>query len=289
LSQPPGSLHGKIKITEQGEVIAYRYSNRDIAHRHLQQVVNAVLLMVGAPPEQTIKPEWLGVMEELAVLGRHAWRDFVYETEGFGQYWIQATPIHELAQLPIGSRPAKRAKGGFENVRAIPWVFSWMQSRAIIPSWFGLGYALQNYRTQNGESLALLREMYDTWSFFRALIQNAQLDLAKADMGIVERYASLVQDGELRREILGRIQTEHALASIMICEITGQRFLLEHAPVLRLSIERRNPYTDPLNFIQVALLAKYRTMRETDKEYEATLAAILATVNGIAAAMKTTG
>lgn len=289
LSQPPGSLHGRIKITEQGEVIAYRYSNPDIAMRHLQQVVNAVILMLGAPPDKPIQTEWQAAMESLAEIGREAWRKFVYETPSFADYWQQSTPIQELAAMPIGSRPAKRQKGGFENVRAIPWVFSWMQSRVILPSWFGVGIALDTYCRENPNGLTVMQAMYEDWSFFRALIQNTQLDVAKADMDIAERYKSLVTDEPLRNSIFERIRQEHQLTSDMICKITGQTYLMEQSPTLHLSIERRNPYTDPLNFIQVDLLRRLRALPPDDEQYDDVMKAVLQTVNGIAAAMKTTG
>jgi phosphoenolpyruvate carboxylase len=290
LSQPPASMQGRIKITEQGEVIAYRYSNAEIARRHLHQVLHAVLLAQGAPPRYDVRPEWRAAMDRLADAGRRAYRTLVYETPGFLEYWQQATPINELAHLPISSRPTKRrAQGGFADIRAIPWMFSWMQSRAIVPSWYGVGYALETFCQENGEGLALLREMYQQWSFFRALVDNVQLDIAKADMGIAQLYASLVEDADLREAIFGQIATEHERASRMLCLILEQDDLLGNQPVLKRSIERRNPYVDPLNFIQVALLRELRRLPPDTPEYNAALEAVLATVNGIAAGMKTTG
>ncbi|MCI0714332.1 MAG: phosphoenolpyruvate carboxylase [Chloroflexi bacterium] len=286
LSQPPRSIMGRIKITEQGEVIGFRYSNEDIALRHLQQVVHAMMITMGAPPEFEIKPQWLAAMEHLATTGRQEWRDFVYETPGFGSYWSQATPINELSTMPIGSRPAKRQKGGFENVRAIPWVFSWMQNRTIIPSWYGVGMAIEAYCEQRPGGLDVLRDMYEHWLFFRALIQNTQLDVAKADLGIAELYSTLVTDKDLRDSIFRRIRAEHQRAGEWICRVTGQDFLMQNSPILRLSIERRNPYVDPLNFIQVDLL---RHLREEPHNGEELLSAVLLTINGIAAGMKTTG
>jgi phosphoenolpyruvate carboxylase len=290
LSQPPGSMRGRIKITEQGEVIAYRYTNAEIARRHLNQVVNAVLLAAGLPRRPLAQPEWVSAMEALADYGRGYYRDFVYETEGFIDYWQQATPINELARLPISSRPAKRKKaGGFGDIRAIPWVFSWMQSRAIIPSWYGVGSALQQFCASGEGNLPLLRTMYQQWPFFRSLVDNVQLDLAKADMGIAELYASLVQDDTLRSDVFTRMTEEHALATRKICEILEQTELLERIPTMQLSIERRNPYVDPLNFIQVALLRELRELTPDSPDYERTLGGVLSTVNGIAAGMKTTG
>jgi phosphoenolpyruvate carboxylase len=289
LSQPPLSLRGGIKITEQGEVIAYRYGNADIARRHLHQVMHAGLIAMGAPLETEVLPQWPAAMAEMAQMGQKAYRSLVYETPGFIEYWQQATPISELARLPISSRPAKRAKGGFESIRAIPWVFSWMQSRAILPSWYGVGTALETFSQQNGENLALLQEMVVRWPFFNMVIQNLQLDVAKADMGIAELYASLVDDAAIRDEIFGRIKAEHERTCRMIALILKQKEVLDDVPVIKRSIERRNPYVDPLNFIQVALLQELRALEPDTPNYERVLDAVLATVNGIAAGMKTTG
>jgi phosphoenolpyruvate carboxylase len=290
LAAPPGSMRGRIKITEQGEVIAYRYSNPAIANRHLNQVMHAALIAAGKPRESRSTPEWRAAMDTLTEAGKGAFRDLVYETPTFGEYWHQATPINELSRLQISSRPAKRKKGGdFLSIRAIPWVFSWMQSRALIPSWFGVGTALAGFYQEQSGKLDLLRTMYTNWPFFTALIDNVQLDIAKADMGIAELYASLVTDETVRESIFSRIKTEHELACRAICDILQQAELLDKMPVMQLSIERRNPYVDPLNFIQVALLDELRQLPPDSPEFNETLAAVLATINGIAAGMKTTG
>ncbi len=294
LSQPPESLRGGIKITEQGEVIAYRYSNAEIARRHLHQVTHAVLLALGSPhppaEAQAVPPDWRAAMELLSAAGERSYRTFVYETPGFLEYWQQGTPINELANLPISSRPAKRAKqGGFESIRAIPWVFSWMQSRAIVPSWFGVGYALATFCAEQPGGLDTLRQMYHDWPFFNALIENVQLDLAKADMGIAELYAGLVSNAELRAALFETMKAEYLLAGRMVCDVIGQPELLDNAPVMKRSIERRNPYVDPLNFIQVELLKRLRRLPPEAPEYKPLLRATLATINGIAAGLKTTG
>lgn len=290
LSQPPESLRGGVKITEQGEVIAYRYSNSDIARRHLNQVLNAVLIGMGIQENDVVPPTYFDAMATLSELGRQAYRNFVYESDGFIEYWQQATPINELGMMQISSRPAKRkSKGGFAAMRAIPWVFSWMQSRAIVPSWFGVGYAFNRFAHEDGKGMELLQEMYQQWSFFRAVIDNAQLDVAKADMGISELYASLVEQADLREEFFNRIKTEHTLTTRMLCEVTGQSELLETMSAIKTSIERRNPYVDPLNFLQVGLIRQLRKMDENSADYRPVLDATLATINGIAAGMKTTG
>ncbi|MEL6308737.1 MAG: phosphoenolpyruvate carboxylase, partial [Chloroflexota bacterium] len=289
-SQPPQSLSGGIKITEQGEVIAYRYSNADITHRHLHQLLNAALLTVAKETEATIKPEWSSAMDTLSARGRKEYRHFVYENDDFLDYWRAATPINELSQLRISSRPAKRSsKGGFAAMRAIPWVFSWMQSRAIIPSWFGIGSAVSDYIETNDDGLAVLRDMYQNWRFFRRTIDNAQLDVAKADMGIAAIYADLVPDKGVRERMYKWISDEHTLTEKMICAVTEQNVLLQRMDAIKVSIERRNPYVDPLNFIQVDLLHQLRYMTPGTDEYNAILDAVLGTINGIAAGMKTTG
>ena len=288
LSQPAKAFQGPIKITEQGEVIAYRYSNEAIARRHLQQVMNAVLMSLGAPSKVEVRPEWRTAMDTLSQTSEETYRKFVYETPGFLDYWYGATPINELARLPIGSRPAKRSKGGFELIRAIPWIFSWMQSRAIIPSWFGVGTALESY-CNNGGGLDMLQQMFHQWPFFNALIENVELDIAKADMAIAGLYASLVTDEHIRAEIFSQMEAEHERARQQICAIMGQKELLEHTPMMQLSIERRNPYVDPLNYIQVTLLRRLRALPPGTDELDALLDAVLASVNGIAAGMKTTG
>jgi len=288
LAQPPASFAGRMKITEQGEVIAYRYSNPEIARRHLHQVISATLLSLGGSVQAPV-PAWLEAMEALAAAGVEAYRALVYEFPGFLGYWEQATPINELSRLPIGSRPARRSRGGFDTVRAIPWMFSWMQSRAIIPSWYGLGSAVDAFCAANSNGADLLTEMYREWRFFAALIENAELDLAKADMGIAALYASLVREADVRDEVFRLIRAEHARSTAAICSITGAQYLLERAPVMKLSIDRRNPYVDPLNFIQVTLLGRLRGLTPGSTEYDRVLDLLLATVNGIAAGMKTTG
>lgn len=289
ISQPPMTFQGQIKITEQGEVIAYRYSNAEIARRHLQQIGHAVLMSLGGLANAEPQPEWRDAMNFLSDAGFKAYRAFVYETPGFIDYWQQATPINELARLPIGSRPAKRTKGGFESIRAIPWMFSWMQSRAIIPSWFGVGTALQRFCDEHPGGLELLQQMYQRWNFFRALMENVELDVAKADMGIARLYAELVPEVSLRDQIYNRMFEEHATACGMICAVMQQKNLLDHSPVMQVSIDRRNPYVDPLNFIQVTLLRRLRAMHAGTPEYDSLLNTVLSTVNGIAAGMKTTG
>ncbi len=294
LAQPSGSLRGGVKITEQGEVIAYRYANAGIARRHMQQVLHAAILQSAKDVSQkdVVKQEaeWLAVMAKLAATSRRAYRDFVYENDGFLTYWQQATPIHELAQLRISSRPVSRhSKKGFAAMRAIPWVFSWVQSRAIIPSWFGVGSAVAEFCASGSQHLAILQEMYAHWPFFQNTIQNLEMDVAKADMGIAGHYAGLVSETQLANEQFQTIQTEHQLTAEYVCKITQQNSLLDSMPVIQNSIMRRNPYVDPINFIQVELLKRIRALKPDAPEYDALKGAVLDTINGIAAGMKTTG
>ncbi|MEL6150361.1 MAG: phosphoenolpyruvate carboxylase [Chloroflexota bacterium] len=286
MAAPPGSLKGRIKMTEQGEVIGFRYSNPEITQRHFNQLLHAVLIASANLGNGPIPTEWTDLMEQLAATGRTAYRDLVYESDGFLDYWQQTTPISELGKLQISSRPAKRSKGGFAAMRAIPWVFSWMQARAIIPSWYGVGTAL-NSVSKDPATLEMLQAMYERWRFFRALMKNLQLDLVKADMGIVAHYATLA-DPEVV-PFFQRIQAEHTLASAQVAVISQQQYLLESAPVLHTSIERRNPYVDPLNFIQVRLLRELREEEPDSPAYNEKLRTVLATINGVAAGMKTTG
>ena len=294
LAQPPGGMRGGVKITEQGEVIAYRYANPGIARRHLHQVLNAAIIHSAQTHSnsagEATPPDWLLAMSTLAESSRRVYRSFVYENPDFLDYWQQATPIHELSQLRISSRPAKRqSKGGFAAMRAIPWVFSWVQSRAIIPSWFGVGSALAEFCVEDAQNLILLQEMYQRWPFFRNTIQNLEMDVAKADMGIARRYAELVADESLAERQFASIESEHRRTADLVCQITGQTALLAATPVIQHSITRRNPYVDPINFIQVELLRRFRASDEDDPDRPALLRAVLDTVNGIAAGMKTTG
>lgn len=290
LSLPPGAMAaGKIRMTEQGEVIAYRYGRRGIARRHLHQLLHATLLATASPVAEEPLIAWRRAMGDLAVWGQRAYRDLVYGTDGFFEYWQQATPYPELTELQIGSRPAKRREGGFEAVRAIPWVFSWMQCRVLLPSWFGIGTAFEKYAADGEGGLDRLIDMYGQWPFFRLLIDNVELDLAKVELGIAERYSSLVADREVAAAIFGRIRREYQRTRQSVLAITGRDRLLDGMPVIQRSIERRNPYVDPLNFIQVELLHELRATDESDPRYAQLRAATLSTVKGLAAAMKTTG
>jgi phosphoenolpyruvate carboxylase len=303
LAQPPGSVGNQIKITEQGEVIADRYGLPPLAHRHLEQVINAVLL-AGFAPREDPQPAWELALKRLAALARRHYRALVYEDGNFVRYFRSATPIAEISRLKIGSRPASRRNSErIEDLRAIPWVFSWMQSRHTMPGWFGIGYALETYINTGAvhetpddaahpstpaARLALLQEMYDHWPFFRAVIDNAQMILGKADMTIAHHYADLAPDPAIARPIFDAIQYEHERSAQMICKVAQIEKLLDNSRVLQHSIARRNPYVDPLSYIQVELLRRLRAAPDGD-DHAAIEDAILLSINGIAAGLKNTG
>jgi len=289
LAQPPGSVAGRLKMTEQGEVVAEQYANRRIAYRHLSQMVNAVLRASVPHPAPPLPNQWESALTELAECARRSYRELVYETPGFEDYFCEATPIDEIVSLEIGSRPARRHEGGIDSLRAIPWVFAWMQSRVLLPGWYGLGTALHSYAERSPACRKRLADMYRRWDFFATVIDNAQMALAKADMPIARLYAELVQDAALRDKVFGRIEAEHELAVRMVVAITGQESLLDSDPELQRSIPLRNPYVDPLNYIQVELLRRLRSLDEADPEREEIAAAAVRTINGVAAAMKNTG
>ncbi len=304
LAQPPGSIGGRLKITEQGEVIAARYSDEEIAARNLEQIVHAVLLAGASGQEDNaasgkdeLPDEWATAMDALSGTAFHAYRALVYEDPLFVRFFQQATPVGELSQLNIGSRPPKRtASDRIQDLRAIPWVFSWMQSRVTLPGWYGVGTALDTFVGQSDTHLALLQTMYKQWPFFATMLDNAQMSLAKADMDIACRYATLVEDAPLSQRIFGKIKNEYEVCVRTICAVTGQASLLDNAPRLQRSITLRNPYVDPLSYLQVELLKRLRALPvgdeidDTVKEQRRDLrAAVLLSVNGVAAGLKNTG
>jgi phosphoenolpyruvate carboxylase len=289
LAQPPGTIEGHFRLTEQGEIIASRYANPHLAHRHLEQIVNAVLLASSPQVKETnpVSAEWREAMVCMAADAFTGYRELVYETSGFLEFWQTATPIDEIKHLRIGSRPAARSATGeaVAKIRAIPWVFSWMQSRFNLPGWYGLGTGLNAH-----PSLSLLQEMYIGWPFFRALLDNAEMSLLKADMGIAALYANLVPDRALAERIFSKIKIEYELTRGKVLEVTGHKELMENEQVVRRSIDLRNPYVDPLNYIQVEMLHQLRTLSGADSAEEAALReVIVVTINGIASGLRNTG
>ncbi|MBK9714727.1 MAG: phosphoenolpyruvate carboxylase [Kouleothrix sp.] len=308
LAQPPGSIGNQIKITEQGEVIADRYGLPPLGYRHLEQVVNAVL-RAGFAPQHDAPPEWEHALERLAEIARGHYRGLVYQNTDFLPYFRSATPIAEISRLKIGSRPASRRNSDrIEDLRAIPWVFSWMQSRHTLPGWYGLGYALETFVSEGlgtrdlglgsapsgpkpqapSPKLELLQTMYREWQFFRTMIDSAQMILGKADLRIAERYAELATDPRAAEAIFGAVREEHARTSRMICQVAQIEHLLDRSPVLQRSIARRNPYIDPMSFVQVELLRRLRA-DPAGPDHAALEDAILLSISGIAAGLKNTG
>ncbi len=264
----------------------------DVAHRILEQIAYGVMLAThAAVSESEVPPEWREAMETMSEAGFAAYKALVHDDPEFLVFWRQATPIDEIGNLKLGSRPAyRRDTGSVSDLRAIPWVFSWMQSRFNFPGWFGLGTALDALLRRGRAGRRLLRAMYADWPFFQTLIDNAQLTMRKADMGIAELYAGLVGDAGLRRRIFGVLRTEFERTEEAILAVTGQKQILAREPVLLQSVRLRNPYIDPLNYIQVDMLRRLRPSgRLTPAEAEAVHDVIELTINGISGGLKNTG
>ncbi|MGZ9226512.1 MAG: phosphoenolpyruvate carboxylase, partial [Anaerolineales bacterium] len=286
-AQPPGSINGRFRLTEQGEVIAARYSNLALAHRHLEQLVHAVLL--ASSPAKT-KPElpeaWRTAMDEMSSSAHKMYRGFVYENPRFIEFWQTATPLDEIKRLHIGSRPAARGRSSeVAKIRAIPWVFSWMQSRFNLPGWFGLGTALVSARDD-----ALLRDMYEGWPLFKTMLNNAEMSLLKADMGIAALYVDLVPDRKLGSEMFRTIQAEYDQTRDIVLSISGHANLLDEEPVTKHAVQLRNPYVDPLNYIQVEMLRRIRALPDQEGEAAQSIREVITiTINGIAVGLRNTG
>ncbi|MFA5824384.1 MAG: phosphoenolpyruvate carboxylase [Gallionellaceae bacterium] len=289
LAQPPGSVNAQIRITEQGEVISSKYSDPEIGRRNLEILIAATLeaTLVHHHGDDSTMPEFHRIMEDLSGNAFSAYRKLVYETPGFTEYFFAATPIREIAELNIGSRPSSRkATDNIEDLRAIPWVFSWSLNRAILPGWYGFGSAAQQFIEREGEAgLKQLQAMNQNWAFFRGLLSNMDMVLSKTDMGIASRYAELVQDEALRAKIFGEIEAEWQRTVDMLFAITGASTLLEDNPTLARSLTTRTPYIDPLNHLQVALLHRHRAGDDNEKVKRA----IHLTINGIAAGLRNSG
>lgn len=286
-AQPAGSINDRFRLTEQGENISARYSNPELAHRHLEQIVHAVLL---ASSPAKAKPEvlaaWRAAMDEMSGTAHKLYRGLVYETPGFIEFWQSATPLDEIKRMHIGSRPAVRGKSSeVSKIRAIPWVFSWMQSRFNLPGWFSLGSALESV-----EDDTLLREMYIGWAFFKTMLDNTEMSLLKADMDIASLYVDLVPDKKLADEIFGTIRAEYDRTRDAVLSISGHTNLLDAEPVTQHAVQLRNPYVDPLNYIQVEMLRRIRALPDPESdEAESIREVISITINGIAAGLRNTG
>ena len=288
LAQPGGAVAGQIRITEQGEIISSKYSNGEVGRRNLETLVSATL-EASLLQEQTPAPDpaYLETMQALSAYAYKAYRGLVYETDGFVQYFWSSTVITEIATLNIGSRPASRKKTqAIEDLRAIPWVFSWAQCRLMLPGWYGFGSAVVAYCADNPEKgLERLRAMYRHWPFFRTLLSNMDMVLAKSSLAIASRYASLVPDVALREAIFSRISREWKASVDALNAIMQQSHLLEHNPLLLRSIRNRFPYLDPINHVQVELLKLHRAHATSEK----VLTGIQLTINGISAGLRNSG
>ena len=288
LAQPQGAVQGQIRITEQGEVIASKYANPELGRRNLEILAAATLeaTLLGHQHDAP-RPEFLAAMEELSASAFAAYRKMVYDTPGFEQYFWESTVIAEIAALNIGSRPASRKKTtAIEDLRAIPWVFSWAQCRLMLPGWFGFGSAVAAWREKHGAAgMALLSEMNREWGFFRTLLSNMDMVLGKSDIAIAERYSQLVKDETLRDAIFPSLKAEWQASIDALLQITGQGELLDLNPLLKRSIRNRFPYLDPLNHIQIELLRRHRC-GETDERVQR---GIHLTINGVAAGLRNSG
>ena len=291
LAQPPGTVRGQIRLTEQGEVIGSKYANPEIGRRNLETLVAATLEATLLQPTKTAPRNFLETAAQLSESSMAAYRRLVYETAGFNDYFFGATPIREIAELNIGSRPASRkANQKIEDLRAIPWGFSWGQCRLTLPGWFGFGSAVEKFLDQPTDkerkaALALLQKMVKQWPFFKTLLSNMDMVLAKSDLALASRYSELVSDAKLRKKIFAAIEAEwHRTADVMAL-LTGEKHRLANNPALARSIRHRFPYIDPLNHLQVELIRRYREGKADERVQRG----IHISINGIAAGLRNTG
>ena len=305
LAQPPGTVHGQLRLTEQGEVIASKYAHPEIGRRNLETLVAATLEASLLPPDHALPEAYLQAAEQISEASFRAYRALVYESPGFADYFFAATPLREIAELNIGSRPASRkATRSIDDLRAIPWSFSWGQARVALPGWAGFGSGVRHWLQDDAQRLQLLQQMYRDWPFFAMLLSNLDMVLSKTDLGLAERYVELVEDRELGQRIFGAIRDEWQATQDMLALITGESDRLAANPALARSIAHRFPYIDPLNHLQVELMRRYRVCSQDlaamQQEEEAAPTewhrqssrlkrGIHLSVNGIAAGLRNTG
>ncbi len=295
LAQPPGTVRGQIRLTEQGEVIGSKYANPEIGRRNLETLVAATLESTLLQPTKPAPRAFLQAAQTLSELSRTAYRALVYDTPGFADYFFSATPVREIAELNIGSRPAARPRAGasgprIEDLRAIPWGFSWGQCRLTLPGWYGFGTAVHAFINENpamrpAQALKLLQKMEHDWPFFRTLLSNMDMVLAKSDLALAGRYAALVPDARLRRNVFGRIEAEWQRTTDALNQITGQSQRLAANTSLARSIRNRFAYIDPLHHLQVELIRRWRAGETTER----VRTGIHISINGIAAGLRNTG
>lgn len=293
LAQPPHTIGGGIKITEQGEVLSSRYATHGIAYRSLEQATSALLqasMLARSPQVDPLEEQWEESIRGISETALEKYQDLVFRDPDFLTFFKESTPLPEVGELNIGSRPSKRKNSDkFEDLRAIPWVFAWTQSRYLFPAWYAAGTALQQFYNNEPEKMEELRHMYENFSFFRSLIDNLQMALAKADLGIAKEYSGMIKDETIRERIFSCIEKEYHLTSTLILEITKQKEILDNVPVIQESIRLRNPYVDPLSYMQVDLLSELRALREQGKDDPELLREVLLTINGIASGLRNTG
>jgi phosphoenolpyruvate carboxylase len=287
-------VNGQIRLTEQGEVIASKYAHPEIGLQNLETLVAATLEATLLHPTRSAPRAFLDAAQELSVASMAAYRKLVYETPGFTDFFFDATPIREIAELNIGSRPASRkSTRAIEDLRAIPWGFSWGQCRIALPGWCGFGSAVRAYLdadpARRDARLALLRRMMKEWPFFRTLMSNLDMVLAKTDLGIAARYLELVTDRKLARRVFGLIEAEYRAAGDALETISGESQRLASNPSLARSIEHRFPYLDPLNHLQVELMRRYRQRPAGEPVNERVQRGIHISINGVAAGLRNTG
>ncbi len=293
LSQPEGTVLGKIKFTEQGEVLSYKYSNSETA---IYELTMGVTGLIKASQSLVVEPDvpneaFHEAMENMAANGTKAYRHLINETDGFLDYFYEATPVDSIGLLNLGSRPSHRKKAdrSMGSIRAIPWVFGWAQSRHTLPAWYGIGSALKHWKNQNPEQATLLKDMYHQWPFFKAIMGNSQMALSKADLTIAKQYAFLPENQETAQKIYKMISDEYQESHQEILEAASLTQLMEETPALALSLSRRNPYLDPLNHIQIILIKRFRDQTLNDDEKERWGEPLLRSINAIAAGMRNTG
>ena len=286
LAQPPGTVRGQIRLTEQGEVIGSKYANPEIGRRNLETLVAATLEATLLQPTKPASRDFLSAAADLSVKSMAAYRALVYETPGFTEFFFDSTPIREIAQLNIGSRPASRkASQKIEDLRAIPWGFSWGQCRLTLPGWYGFGSAVEHFVGQSKDHLPLLQKMYRQWPFFKTLLSNVDMVMAKSDLALASRYAELVADARLRKKIFTAIEAEWHRTATALGMITGDKQRLAHNAALQRSMRHRFPYIDPLHHLQVELVRRYRAGQADERIQRG----IHISINGIAAGLRNTG
>ncbi|MCU6793807.1 phosphoenolpyruvate carboxylase [Paenibacillus sp. WQ 127069] len=293
LAQPADTIGGGIKITEQGEVLSSRYSMKGIAYRSLEQATSALLiaaLNARNPQIEESEEQWETIMRDISEKAQTKYQDLIFRDPDFLTFFKESTPLPELGELNIGSRPSKRKNSDrFEDLRAIPWVFAWTQSRYLLPAWYAAGTGLYSFYQDKAENLTIMKNMYENWSFFRSLIDNLQMAMAKADLLIAKEYGSMIKDAAIAERIFNEIKEEYEKTSDLILKISGQQEILDNVPVIQESIRLRNPYVDPLSYLQVQLVTELRAERERDEDDTLLIREVLLTINGIAAGLRNTG